>query len=214
MPVWLNEGLAEYFGESIFTGDGFVTGVIPPWRLARLKKEITGGETKSVRRIMNLSPQQWAGEMNIKNYDQVWSMVHFLVHGDDQKYLDPFSDCIREISKGRQFVQVWDHTIGPTDGFEDRWKTWWAGPAGKSHASPVRKGGGGNDDQLRRPRVCRQADLHRFRSVSRRRGWRHLENQSRRLAAPVADCHRVSNLQLRHPPGNSTPRPTSSQPFK
>ena len=34
MPTWLNEGLAEYFGEGIFTGDGFVTGVISPERLA------------------------------------------------------------------------------------------------------------------------------------------------------------------------------------
>ena len=30
LPTWLNEGIAEYFGESVFTGDGFVSGVIPP----------------------------------------------------------------------------------------------------------------------------------------------------------------------------------------
>ena len=34
LPPWLNEGLAEYFGEAIFTGDGYVVGVIPPWRAA------------------------------------------------------------------------------------------------------------------------------------------------------------------------------------
>ncbi len=125
MPIWLNEGLAEYFGESIFTGDGFVTGVIPPWRLARLKDEISGGQTKSFEAIMNLSPQQWASEMNIRNYDQAWSMVHFLVHGDDQKYQAAFTACIREISRGSTFDQAWNDTVGKTDGFEDRWKNWW-----------------------------------------------------------------------------------------
>jgi hypothetical protein len=127
IPTWLNEGLAEYFGESIFTGDGFVTGVIPPWRLERLKQEISGGETKTIRQMMETSPDQWAGNLNIINYDQAWSMVHFLVHGDDQKYQAAFSNCIREISKGKTFNTAWIDTIGPTDGFEDRWKKWWSG---------------------------------------------------------------------------------------
>jgi hypothetical protein len=35
IPAWLNEGLAEYFGEALFTGDSFVSGVIPQWRLER-----------------------------------------------------------------------------------------------------------------------------------------------------------------------------------
>jgi hypothetical protein len=52
-------------------------------------------------------------------------MVHFLVHGDDQKYVGPFSDCIRNISRGSKFSDAWDHSIGASEGFEDRWKTWW-----------------------------------------------------------------------------------------
>ncbi|HXE55950.1 MAG TPA: hypothetical protein VN541_23190, partial [Tepidisphaeraceae bacterium] len=36
LPTWLNEGLAEYFGESIFTGDGYISGIIPPGRLRRV----------------------------------------------------------------------------------------------------------------------------------------------------------------------------------
>jgi hypothetical protein len=125
IPTWLNEGLAEYFGESIFTGDGFVTGVIPPWRLGRLKTEISGGQLRPLRAIMNVSPQQWADEMNIRNYDQAWSMVHFLVHGNDQKYQGAFSDCIREISAGKSFDTAWADTLGPADGFDQQWKNWW-----------------------------------------------------------------------------------------
>ena len=32
LPGWVTEGLGEYFGESLFTGDGYVTGAIPAWR--------------------------------------------------------------------------------------------------------------------------------------------------------------------------------------
>jgi hypothetical protein len=125
IPIWLDEGLAEYFGESIFTGDGFVTGIVPPWREQRLKEEITTGQLKALSAMMELSPDQWSAQLNIKNYDQAWSMVHFLVHGDDGKYADAFAQCISEVSQGKTFSNAWRHTIGPADGFEARWKDWW-----------------------------------------------------------------------------------------
>jgi hypothetical protein len=53
MPIWINEGLAEYFGEAVFTGDGFVTGLVPPDRLARLQKAIRDNKTRPLR----LSPR-------------------------------------------------------------------------------------------------------------------------------------------------------------
>src|SRR5215208_5406983 len=40
LPAWLNEGLGEYFGESLFTGDGYVTGVVPAWRLKRVRRSM------------------------------------------------------------------------------------------------------------------------------------------------------------------------------
>ncbi len=125
IPIWLNEGLAEYFGESIFTGDGFVTGVVPPWREQRLKDEINGAEIKPLIEMMQVTPRRWAMEMDIKNYDQAWSMVHFLVHGDDAKYQDAFGRCIAEISTGKPFARAWQDTLGPPDEFQARWKSWW-----------------------------------------------------------------------------------------
>src|SRR5215207_7370510 len=42
LPAWLNEGLGEYFGEALFTGDGYVCGVVPEWRLKRVKQSLEG----------------------------------------------------------------------------------------------------------------------------------------------------------------------------
>jgi hypothetical protein len=134
IPVWLNEGLAEYFGEGLYTGDGFVVGVVPPWRLQRLKGEILAGKLKTVRQIMAVPPEQWKAEMSIGNYDQAWSMVHFLVHADAGRYAAPFAQCIRQLSAGKPFDVAWRTTIGPADGFEERWKGYWlAQPPSPTH---------------------------------------------------------------------------------
>jgi hypothetical protein len=125
MPTWLNEGLAEYFGEAIWTGDGFVTGAVPPWRFTRLKEEINAGQLKSFQSITHLTPQAWADQLNIQNYDQAWSMVHFFVHADDQKYQPGLSECIREMSNGVDSEKAMRSTIAQYAGVEDRWKSWW-----------------------------------------------------------------------------------------
>jgi hypothetical protein len=125
MPPWLDEGLAEYFGEALFTGDGFVTGLVPPWRLARLQQSIRTAKLKPFNQIMLLTHGQWQSEMSIANYDQAWSMVHFLVHAENGKYQPALAACIREISHGQAFEQAWLDTFGSADGFEDKWKTFW-----------------------------------------------------------------------------------------
>src|SRR6267154_384999 len=52
VPTWVNEGLAEYFGEGIFTGDGMVTGIIPMRRLKRVKAEIAENKFISTKEMM------------------------------------------------------------------------------------------------------------------------------------------------------------------
>src|SRR5687768_12812023 len=44
IPVWANEGLADYFAVSVFTGDGMVSGVVPNWRLRRVQEQIRNGQ--------------------------------------------------------------------------------------------------------------------------------------------------------------------------
>jgi hypothetical protein len=126
-PPWINEGLAEYFGESIFTGDGFVTGVIPPWRLKRIKDEMNGNEFKSVPDMMALSGEEWRKNLTITNYDQAWSMVYFLVQGADGKYQKPFVAFMQQVGRGQQWENAWLATMGSASQFEPLWKQYWLG---------------------------------------------------------------------------------------
>ncbi|MGH7177679.1 MAG: DUF1570 domain-containing protein [Tepidisphaeraceae bacterium] len=125
IPVWANEGLAEYFGEGVFTGDGYVTGVIPNWRLKRVQKTLAQGGFRSLDAIMSLTLDQWNEEMKISNYDQAWSMVQFLAHGDDGKYQKAFASYMTLIGRGKGRAEAWFTAFGDTRGFEERWKKYW-----------------------------------------------------------------------------------------
>jgi hypothetical protein len=126
LPVWVNEGLAEYFGHGIFTGDDFVTGIVPPGRLERLKGSIKAEKLMPFRRIMSLSRSQWSVDISMHNYDQAWSMIHFLVHGEDGKYVKPLSTFISNISRGSDYEPAWIRSFGrDIDGFEKKCRQWW-----------------------------------------------------------------------------------------
>jgi hypothetical protein len=125
IPTWVNEGMAEYFGESIFTGDGMVTAVIPPSRCKRIKARIASGEFMPIKRMMYLSLAEWNSQMSTLNYDQAWSMCHYMAHGDGGKYQGAFVAFMQEIGRGNPWEKAWQTTFGSADGFEEKWKQYW-----------------------------------------------------------------------------------------
>ena len=127
IPVWVNEGLAEYFGEARFTGDGMVTGLIPPARVVRVKGLIQSGRFKSVPEMMLVSQDDWNLVLNRTDYDQAWSMVHFLAHGDGGRYRSRFDGFLRDVSlKGITWEQAWLRNFdADTDAFETTWRRYW-----------------------------------------------------------------------------------------
>lgn len=126
LPTWLNEGLAEYFGEAVFTGDSFVSGLIPPNRLARLRGEIKNHRLKSIQGLMQIGHAEWNRKISIENYDQAWSIVHFLVHAQDPKFTtNEFVQFITDLGRGERWQTAWHQTFGDAGGFEQHWRDWW-----------------------------------------------------------------------------------------
>jgi hypothetical protein len=130
IPIWVNEGMAEYFGEAVFTGDGFISGVIPPSRLDRVRRTMElpadGKGFKSLRGMMDLSHAEWNKELSLQNYDQAWSMVQFLAHGDGGKYQSAFSRYMGMVGGGQDPREAWTQNFGDDDqAFESRWRAYW-----------------------------------------------------------------------------------------
>jgi hypothetical protein len=125
LPVWLNEGIAEYFGEALFTGDGFVCGVIPPKRLADIQQALNAGRFKHIPDMATMTHEQWSVELSGDNYDQAWSMVHYLIHGENGKYRDSFSAFFVDIGHKKPWEEAWNKHLGSFDGMEEKWSKWW-----------------------------------------------------------------------------------------
>lgn len=125
LPPWLGEGLAEYFGEAIFTGDGYVSGVIPQWRLDRIRQTLKAGTFRPLPEMMALSLQEWNDKLAIINYDLGWSMVQFLAHGGSGKYQRAFGAFIAEISRGQNWQPAWRNNFGPEEYFDTPWRSYW-----------------------------------------------------------------------------------------
>ncbi len=125
LPPWLNEGLAEYFAEFVFTGDAFVGGLVPPHRRDRIVASLEAGSFVPLDRMFALTHDQWNQHLARDNYDQAWSLVVFLMHGDDGRYRERFEQFLVLCSQGRGFQQAWRATFGNIDGLERAWARWW-----------------------------------------------------------------------------------------
>jgi len=126
LPVWVNEGLAEYFGEGLFTGDEFITGVIPQWRLSRIRTTLADKKFKPLDEMMNLTTEQWNSNLAVVNYDQGWSMVQFLAHGDNGKYRQQFGAFVGQLGQFARPDEAWNRSFGDTRGFEEKWRDYWS----------------------------------------------------------------------------------------
>ena len=126
LPVWLSEGLAEYFEEGIWTGDHFVTGLVPPRRLKRLKEAMAADSLVGFDEMIGLSRKAWNDDIRVSNYDQAWSMVHFLVHGYEGQYQKRFSAFVNDVAAGRPWKMAFKNRFGgDTDAFQEKYKNWW-----------------------------------------------------------------------------------------
>ena len=126
IPVWLNEGLAEYFSHGIWTGDGFVMGAVRGYRLLRIKLQIRLGRTLDLAELLEMSTETWMKEMSSRNYDQVWSLVHFLINGEQGKYHKPFGKFLTDVGAGRPWGAAFTRHFGrDTKALQKRHDEWW-----------------------------------------------------------------------------------------
>ena len=125
IPMWADEGLAEYFGEGLFTGDALATGLIPQSRLARVRKLFRGGDVKPLRQFLAVSREEWNAKVEMKNYDQAWSFVHFLAHGEDGHLQKPFDNYMHDVGKGEEAEKCYNRHLSPIPNLERRWRDWW-----------------------------------------------------------------------------------------
>ncbi|MEM9913432.1 MAG: DUF1570 domain-containing protein [Planctomycetota bacterium] len=128
LPLWVNEGLAEYFGAAIVVDGDVRLGVVDGDRVEKIRGALESNEALSFRELLGIDSRQWQQNMTSRSakgslqYDQSWATVHFLIHGDRGKYQKAFSEYLVLISRGRTHDQAFGQTFGSdTRPFEKRW---------------------------------------------------------------------------------------------
>jgi hypothetical protein len=130
LPMWANEGLAEYFGQAILLRDRLEIGLAPEGRLAAAQAAITKGETYSFSEMLSMSNESWNRRVSSRDpraglmYTQAWSMVHFLVHAEGGKYAERFEEYLQLVGAGRESAGAFAEAFGSADAapFERAWR--------------------------------------------------------------------------------------------
>ncbi len=127
-PLWVNEGLAEYFSQASWQGRGFVTGHVPTDPLRLVQKAIKEHTYIRLEELFTMEAEGWL--RNIQHdesraslqYAEAWSVVHFLIHSAGGRSRAKLLVYLRKISDGTSHANAFRESFGSDlKGFERAW---------------------------------------------------------------------------------------------
>lgn len=130
LPIWINEGLAQYFEDGIFTGNQFHVGAAHGRRVNAVKKALEEGTALRFETLLRRTSEEWhkavvSGSPEAQlQYDQSWSIAYFLIHGDNGKYKVPFEKFLLMVSSNIDSDTAFRNAFGSGDKrpFQLRWE--------------------------------------------------------------------------------------------
>ncbi len=128
LPLWVNEGLAEFFGNAVVVGRSVVIGQASARVVQDVKGLIERDATVEFSKMLAMSSEQWFDAVRDGRaaalYHQAWSMVQFLIYGDGGRYATAFERYLKLINRGvlsqDAFVRAFE--TDDIDAFENRWR--------------------------------------------------------------------------------------------
>lgn len=130
LPLWLNEGLAQYFEDAILVNDRMSLGIANGIRIQRVREAILLGNAIPFKDVLKIDNDGWSETLSHDAtasaliYAQSWSLTYFLIHGEDGRYQQPLQDYLRMLSRGRDPDRSFRAAFG-FDGFgalEAQWR--------------------------------------------------------------------------------------------
>jgi len=132
LPVWVNEGLAEYFGDGILVRNQLVVGLATDRRVETVKAAIHDGSIIDFNELFEMRGRKWhlnmlaGGDKGRLQYDQSWSIVSFLIHGKNGKYRRALEVYLKALGEGRSSRRAFATAFGSTDtvSFSEQWRSY------------------------------------------------------------------------------------------
>ncbi|MFH1228297.1 MAG: tetratricopeptide repeat protein [Planctomycetota bacterium] len=115
MPIWLNEGMAEYIGGTDIDGATMATGQIQERRLDNLLRAFDYDSVFPFKQIMNESKTKFYSESIGYKYAQAWSMIHFFINFRSGEYFKQLKDYYMTLLGGKSAKAAYDKTFAKMD---------------------------------------------------------------------------------------------------
>ena len=110
-PVWLNEGLAEFYGHLQFSGGEALLGVSLPYLHLLRSQELLPLAT--LLSIDHNSPHYHEQDKTGMFYGESWALVHYLMLGAPSRQ-DQFRRFLQQVSRGEDVAKSLENSFGMT----------------------------------------------------------------------------------------------------
>lgn len=104
LPIWVNEGLAQYFEDGVFAGGAMKLGIAHGRRIERVRQAMRSSESIPFDELVNMSGPQWQRTVTSGDsragllYAQSWLMVYYLAHGEGGRHRPAFDRYLELVS--------------------------------------------------------------------------------------------------------------------
>ena len=130
LPTWINEGLAQYFEDAIIVGDKMTTGLANARRVAQVDQALKDGRILGMKALISTEPADWAEALRTDPqraallYAESWSIVYYLIQGENQRYQPAFARYLKRVGDGRDSEAAFDEAFGrhKLTALEAKWK--------------------------------------------------------------------------------------------
>jgi len=133
-PVWLNEGLAEFYRAGVFENGRLEVGRVVAADVFAVRDALAKNTHIPILKMLTMDYATWAapmkkeknpGEEMAPQYQEAWLMVHFLAYAENGKYRLPFQQYIASVARGWPHAQAWETVFGKDyAAFEARWRAY------------------------------------------------------------------------------------------
>jgi hypothetical protein len=118
LPPWVNEGLAEYFGDALLIDGKLVPGKLDEERLLRMSRALNEHKFIDFRDLMTMDNREWvrrvtSGDRSMSQmYDMAWAVCYWLIHYRDGKYRGALEQYLGFLNSGRDSDQAFAQVFG------------------------------------------------------------------------------------------------------
>ncbi|MBI3272897.1 MAG: hypothetical protein HYZ53_28170 [Planctomycetes bacterium] len=104
-PLWLDEGLSEYFEVVEPARDAGDSAPLNRADLLPLRASVLSGSQLSLEAVLGMGAEG-AGPVTNLHYDEAWSLLHFFRHGRGGMLSAPFDAFLLELARGRNWEEA------------------------------------------------------------------------------------------------------------